>query len=202
MGSRCWLIKSIGFGKHKLGNYLEEDIAHIIRGCIANDRRSQELLYKSYYRSMMSLCLRYTKNNEDALEVLNSGFLKVFRSISRFDATQASLYTWIRTIVINTCLDHIRKHKDRRPMTELSNAAEPAEADEILNKLHADHILACIRTLPEVHQAVFNLFVVEGYGHREIAAALEINESTCRWYLSEARKQLQNKIMELNKVHG
>ena len=90
-----------------MGN--EEEHINIIRGCKQNDRKAQEALYKAYYKAMVTICLRYTKDEEDAVEVLNNGFLKVFQNIQRYDPAQASLYTWIRTIVVNSCLDFIRK---------------------------------------------------------------------------------------------
>src|SRR5258705_5493313 len=86
----------------------EQNIDTIISGCKKDNRKAQEQLYRSYYRAMMNLCLRYTKNETDALEVLNTGFYKVYKNINRFDAGKASLYTWIRTIIINSCLDLLK----------------------------------------------------------------------------------------------
>ncbi len=90
---------------------MQQETEHIdrwIEGCIKNDRRAQEALYKAYYRAMISLCLRYTGNSEDAVEVLNNGFFKVFKNIQQYDRNKGSLYTWIRIVVINSCLDFIR----------------------------------------------------------------------------------------------
>ena len=81
----------------------------LITGCISGDRRAQELLYKQFYGPMSTICLRYTRNQEDAIEVLHNGFLKVYKNIHTYDATKASLYTWIRTIVVNSAIDFIRQ---------------------------------------------------------------------------------------------
>ena len=90
----------------------EQENIDIIRGCKEGDRKAQEKLYRNYYRAMITICLRYTKNEEDAVEVLNNGFLKVFRNIKLYESLQASLYTWIRIIIINSCLDrHIPSHR-------------------------------------------------------------------------------------------
>ncbi len=95
----------------------EQKIDSIISGCKAGNRKAQEELYRSFYRAMMNLCLRYTKNESDAMEVLNTGFYKVFKSIERYDPLRAALSTWMRTIIINSCLDFI-KRKERSFSTE------------------------------------------------------------------------------------
>ncbi|MEJ7627801.1 MAG: sigma-70 family RNA polymerase sigma factor [Ferruginibacter sp.] len=86
----------------------QQDINTIIHGCKDNNRKAQEQLYRNFYKAMMNICLRYTKNEEDAVEVLNNGFLKVFKNIKRYEPARGSLYTWVRTILINSCLDFIK----------------------------------------------------------------------------------------------
>lgn len=142
---------------------------------------------------MMSLCLYYTKNESDAVEVLNTGFLKVFHNIKRYESTQASLYTWIRTIVINSCLDHI-KAKKMEVYEELDEAAEVHIESGVVSRLNAKELLDMVRQLPPATQAVFNLYMIEGYSHKEIATLLGISTGTSKWHLSEARKQLRNLI--------
>ena len=142
----------------------------------------------------MTLCLRYTKNESDAVEVLNTGFFKVFKNIQRYDPAQASLYTWIRTIVINSCLDFIKSKQRTEQHIALNDAMEADIPAEVINKIKATELLQLARQLPPATQAVFNLYVVEGYSHREISQLLGISEGTSKWHLSEARKQLQQKI--------
>ncbi len=117
----------------------------------------------------MQLCLRFTKNERDALEVLNNGFLKVFQNIHRYDAAKASLYTWIRTIVINSCIDFIKQKREWEVHNELYNATEVNIEPEAVSKLKAAQLLHLIRQLPPATAAVFNLYAIEGYTHKEVA---------------------------------
>ena len=143
---------------------------------------------------MITVCLRYTKNDEDAVEVLNNGFLKVFRNIQRYESSQASLYTWIRTIVVNSCLDFIKQKQKLEKVNELNEDTEVHIAPEIINKMKTAELLDQVRRLAPATQAVFNLYVIEGYSHKEIAQLLNISEGTSKWHLSEARKNLQQLI--------
>ncbi len=179
----------------------QEDIQIIIRGCLSNDRRAQEQLYKMFYHAMMTLCVRYTRNEGEAMEVLNDAFLKVFKSIGTYQSAKATMYTWIRRIVINTAIDHLRKKQAAMDTETLgSEGEEPAIDNQALSKLSGDILLRMIRELPAATGAVFNLYAVDGYSHREIGALLGISEGTSRWHLSEARKQLKTLIhlMESN----
>ena len=176
----------------------EQENIDIISGCKKGDRKAQEKLYKNYYRAMMSICLRYTRNDEDAVEVLNNGFLKVFKNIQRYDSKQARLYTWIRTIVINSCLDFIKQKQKLEKVEELNEGVEVHIHPEVISKMKTDDLLDQVRRLAPATQAVFNLYVIEGYNHKEIGALLSINEGTSKWHLSEARKNLQQLIKEDN----
>lgn len=173
----------------------------IINVCKKHDRKAQEQLYKSYYKAMMTLCVRYMKNDADAVEVLNTGFLKVFKNIDRYECKQASLYTWIRTIVINSCLDFIKAKQKMEQPKELAFACEVHVPAEVIGKMKATELLQLVRTLPPATQTVFNLYIMEGYNHREIGQLLNISEGTSKWHLSEARKQLQ-KMIEVQEAHS
>lgn len=172
----------------------DENIARLIEGCKKDDRKAQEQLYRSYYRAMVTLCLRYTKNETDAMEALNTGFYKVYKNINRFDASKASLYTWIRTIIIHTCLDMIRGKQHISGTGELEQAASVHVPPAAISKMSATDILKLVRELPPATQAVFNLYVMEGYNHNEIAEVMNISAGTSKWHLSEARKKLQAMI--------
>lgn len=174
----------------------EENINTIISGCKRNDRRSQELLYRNFYGTMMSFCLRYTRNEQDAMEVLNAGFYKVFKNIHRYDERKAALYTWIRTIILNTCIDFIKAKNGRIVQQELDQAAGVDLPPEVFERMSAQAILELIRKLPPATQMVFNLYVMDGYAHKEIGKMLQISEGTSKWHLSEARKQLQEMIQK------
>ena len=179
---------------------MQEYSQQIIDGCKQDDRKAQERLYKDYYRAMMTICLRYTKNDTNALEVLNNAFFKVFKNIQRYDPVQATLYTWIRTIVVNTCLDFIKAKQRVEAPGELDEAMVVHIPAEAISKMKADEILRMVRQLPPATQAVFNLYVLEGYSHKEIAIALKISEGTSKWHLSEARKTLKQMIQKENSL--
>jgi RNA polymerase sigma-70 factor (ECF subfamily) len=168
---------------------LEQDL---IKGCTLNDRRVQELLYKQYCSSMMVLCKSYTKNEEDAVEVLQDGFLKVFQQIDKYDANKSSLYTWIRTIMIRTAIDFLRKKNRKNVAIEWKEEYDPAIEAEALQQMSAQQIQCWLQHLPSTTRAVFNLYIMEGYNHKEISELLKISEGTSKWHLSEARKYLIN----------
>jgi RNA polymerase sigma factor (sigma-70 family) len=169
----------------------------LITGCITGDRRAQELLYKQFYGPMSTICLRYTRNQEDAIEVLHNGFLKVYKNIHTYDATKASLYTWIRTIVVNSAIDFIRQRGKFYNHIELEKAEEPAIDADAVQRMSSRELLKLVQQLTPATQGVFNLYVIEGYNHREIANLLGISEGTSKWHLSEARKQLQKLLQTL-----
>lgn len=175
-------------------SYSENDIGPLIEGCKKGDRLAQEKLYRGFYSVMMNICVRYTKNEADAFEVLNTGFFKVFKNIHSYSAGKAGPYTWVRTIIINTCLNHIRSKNKEMATHEISDSTEAYIQPEVVASLKAEDILQLVKQLPPATQAVFNLFVVDGYTHNEIAGMLNISEGTSKWHISEARKTLQKQL--------
>ena len=164
----------------------------LIKGCILNDRRMQELLYKQYCSSMMVLCKSYARNEEDAIEVLQDGFLKIFQQIDKYDASRSSLYTWMRTIMIRTAVDFLRKQNRKSVAVELKAEHEPSIDAEALYRMAAQQVQWMLQQLPATTRTVFNLYITEGYNHKEIGDLLKISEGTSRWHLSEARKYIIN----------
>lgn len=174
---------------------------NLLEGCIKNDRKAQEMLYKQFYGAMINICTRYTKNEEDAIEVLHNGFLKVYKHIGSYDATKASLYTWIKTIMVNSAIDFIRSRQKFKNNIELKESHEIAGMDnEAIHRMGATELLKLIQKLPNATQTVFNLYVIEGYNHREIGEILGISDGTSKWHLSEARRQLQQLLLTLHHV--
>ncbi|WEK36581.1 MAG: RNA polymerase sigma factor [Candidatus Pseudobacter hemicellulosilyticus] len=169
----------------------------LINGCINNDRLAQERLYKQFYGPMVSLCLRYTRNPEDAIEVLHNGFLKVYKNIHTYKAEKASLYTWIRTIIVHSAIDHIRSREKFYSKIALEKADEPSIDPDAVQRMSATELLRLVQRLSPATRSVFNLYVIEGYNHREIGALLHISEGTSKWHLSEARRQLQQLLQTL-----
>lgn len=172
-------------------NFREEDL---IKGCVLNDRWAQELLYKQYCASMMVLCKSYTKNEEDAVEVLQDGFLKIFQQIGKYDAGKSSIYTWMRTIMVRTAIDFLRKQNRKTIAIEWKEEYDPTIEAEALQRMTAVQIQCWLQNLPTTTRAVFNLYIMEGYNHREIGESLNISEGTSKWHLNEARKYLINLI--------
>lgn len=166
----------------------------LIEGCITNDRRSQEALYKQHYGPMMALCSRYVKNREDMVEVLHSGFLKIFQNIRSFDATKSALFTWMHTIMVRTAIDFLRKKNAMTPEVELTAAMEPEVQAKALVDTSTEEILRFLKQLPRTTAAVFNLYVIEGHNHKEIGKLLNISDGTSKWHLSEAKNQLAKLI--------
>ena len=170
--------------------------AEIIKGCKNDDRKAQEQLYKYFYDSMIRLSLRYTKNEADAKVVLNTGFLRVFKNIHQYNPSKAALYTWVRSIILNCCLDYVKSKNTQLQPDELHHAEDVKAESAIETKIKIEQILYLIRKLPLATQAVFNLYVMDGYGHKDIAKKLQISEGTSKWHLSEARKSLKLLILQ------
>ena len=173
----------------------------LVRGCMSNDRMAQEQLYKQFHGPMASICMRYTRNEHDAIEVLHSGFLKVFKNMDRFDPTKASLYTWIRTIMVNTAIDFLRQ-KNRWYIShgELEKVETGGIDPEAVDRMSVQELLKLVQQLPPATQAVFNLYVIDGYTHKEIGSLLGISDGTSKWHLSEARRLMQLYLSKLAKA--
>ena len=174
---------------------------NVLEGCIKNDRRAQELFYKQFYGPMMSLCLRYTRNEEDALEVLHNGFLNVSKHLGSYDPLKASLYTWIKTIMVNSAIDFIRASQKFKHQVELKESHDTGSTDnEAIQRMSSAEVLQLVQQLPAATQTVFNLYVIEGYNHREIGDILGISDGTSKWHLSEARRQLKQLLLTMHAV--
>jgi RNA polymerase sigma factor (sigma-70 family) len=165
-----------------------------IEGCKKQDRLSQKYLYDAYADAMMMLCMRYVNNLQDAEELMLNGFLNFFRTIDRFIFSGTdSISAWLKKIMVNECLMFLRKKGMR--LVDEEHAAEIAHGEDHLDRLAAHELFHLITTLPAGYRTVFNLFVVEGYGHKEIATMLNITEGASKSQLNKARKQLQKTIL-------
>jgi RNA polymerase sigma-70 factor (ECF subfamily) len=174
-----------------------KNINEILDSCIKNDRKAQEYLYKKFHGALWSICMRYITNKEEALEVLNDGYLKIFQNIKKFNENLSTLYTWMSRIMINTAIDFIRRKKTLKftPVHELQAENEDT-IDDIPDIYTEQQLVHFINQLPQTTKLVFNLYVVEGYTHEEIAGFLDITNSTSRWHVTEAKKRLRDIIKE------
>lgn len=168
-------------------NFEEKDL---IKACIRKERWAQKKLYEEHYSKMMGVCLRYSNSQEDALDILHEGFIKVFKNISKYQPG-TSISAWIRRIMINTSIDFYRKSIRRRTEDiEQAYDLSASEADAI-SQCSEKEILQVVQQLSPAYRAVFNLYVIEGYSHKEIAKILDITESTSRSNLVKARMKLK-----------
>ncbi|MDY9917661.1 RNA polymerase sigma-70 factor, ECF subfamily [Porphyromonadaceae bacterium NLAE-zl-C104] len=169
----------------------------LILACKQGKLWARKEVYDQYAPAMMALCRRYVSDMEDAKDVLQEGFLKIFVEIGQYSG-KGSFGGWIRKIFVNTSLDYMRK-KNRLKQKELLTGIEIEVSGSIpdMADITADDLIRCIDELPDTHRTVFNLFAVEGFSHREIAALLNIPESTSRSFFFRARQLLQKKVTEL-----
>ncbi|HRE50713.1 MAG TPA: sigma-70 family RNA polymerase sigma factor [Flavitalea sp.] len=171
----------------------EEELDRHIEGCKKNDRKSQKILYQSFYGYAMSICLRYAGSPSEASEILNDGFFKVFTQMHKYDHSRP-FKPWLSRIMCNTSIDHCRANTKKRQMEALEKAIPPAMEPGIGEKLDYEYLLSLVQKLPPGYRMVFNLFVIDGYTHEEIAARLKINVGTSRSNLFKARQHLQQML--------
>lgn len=170
----------------------------LVKGCLENDRKFQEYLYKRYASKMYGICLNYCSDNSAAKDVLQEGFIKVFKKIKSYQF-EGKLEVWIRKIITNTAIDYYRKNSRLNKYLEdkipEDNYYEVNET--ILSQLCTQDILNNLKKLPEGARIIFNLYVIEGFTHKEISEKLQISEGTSKSQYSRARSLLKNLLIEL-----
>jgi len=168
----------------------------IIESCKKNNRSAQKLVYENFFNRMFAVCRRYVKNEEETIEVLNDGFISVFQNIQQYKG-DGNFEGWVRRIIVNKALDHLKatkKYKETLQYIEdYEEEPEYIETD-IADSCDIEELHFLIGELPEISRIVFNLYAIEGFSHKEIAERLNISEGTSRWYLSESRKMLKQKL--------
>jgi RNA polymerase sigma-70 factor (ECF subfamily) len=175
----------------------------ILKACASNDRRAQKQLYEYCFKFLMPVCLRYHSNEEDARSSLNLAFLKIIKSLSDTDLDSLNFNAWSKRITTNTLIDEYRKSKNhtthyitKETERELDvfggNTQNDAESD-----FGCEAIFKLLKQIPEISAQVFNLYVIDGYSHREISDLLNMSEGTSKWHLSTARKLLREKLEKI-----
>lgn len=167
----------------------------LIDGCARGNRAMQKALYERYCRKMMVICLRYAKSTQEAEDILQEGFIKVFAAIKSF-REESRLGTWITRIMINTALNSQRQKLYLFPMVDVTDAALHEDENIGLSSFHLSELVSMIQTLPDGCRIVFNLFAIEGYNHKEISDLLKISEGTSKSQYSRAKSLLRNKLAE------
>jgi len=163
----------------------------LIYGCLHNDPSAQRELYNRYSPKMLSVCYRYAQNREDAEDMLQEGFIKVFTQINTFQ-NKGAFEGWIRRIIVHTCINFLKKYKKFNESVDLDHAGYLQVKEETIPSLmQAKQVVECIRLLPVGYKTVLNLYAIEGYSHKEIADMLEIEESTSRSQYTRAKAMLE-----------
>lgn len=175
----------------------EKVTEQLISDCIAQKRVAQHRLFKSYYGFMMSIALRYAHDEEEAQDMLNEGFMKVFSNLEKYKQT-GSFEGWMRRVMVNTALDYLRRnshHYETLPYDEISEQdIEIQVENSAMQNLTYNELMLCIQKLPTMSRNVFNLYVFDNYSHAEIAEMLGMKEGTSHWHLNFARNKLKEEI--------
>ena len=172
------------------------DEKQLIDGCKSGNRKAQQALYDKYSKRMMAICLRYVKNTEDARDLLQDGFVKLFTNIHQYTG-DGVFDAWVRKIFVNCALERLRQQdvlREADDITEMEYSDIPD--DSTVADLSAEEIMAYVRSLPDGFRTVFNMFAIEGYSHKEIGEKLHITESTSRSQYMRARRMLQKMILQ------
>ncbi|MGN6165421.1 MAG: RNA polymerase sigma factor [Flavisolibacter sp.] len=167
----------------------------LIEGCIQGNRKMQHELYNRFASKMYGVCLRYAGNAEEAEDILQEGFIKVFNKIGSF-RSEGSFEGWIRRIFVNTAIEHFRKKIYLQPITDYEEDTVEGKYLSVLDSLAEKDIIQLVQQLSPGYRTVFNMYVVEGYTHKQIAEALNISEGTSKSQLSRAKLILQDMVQQ------
>lgn len=166
------------------------DEISLIKACSNGDNKAFKKIYEIHSGTMYSICLRYMNNEDEAKDALQEGFIKVFKNIQKFTFS-GSFEGWMKRIFVNSSIELIRKRKKHLDVSELNSNELPLTAKIETGTMDAEKMMTLVQQLPAGYRTVFNMFVVDGYSHKEISEYLEISESTSKSQLFKARKQLQ-----------
>lgn len=183
----------------------DKQLIKTIKRCRNGDRKSQEALFKAYYSKMMGVCMRYSRDRDTAQDLCQIGFIKVFEKLDRY-SFDGSFDGWIRRIMVNTAIDHIRKSKKELSIIEDDNRIADTKIDEGSDEqfvgLEVKDVVTAVQQLSPAYRNVFNLYVMENYTHREIAEILGISEGTSKSNLAKAKMNLRKLLKDKRKYHG
>jgi RNA polymerase sigma factor (sigma-70 family) len=175
----------------------EEEIHQLITGCAKQDRKCQKMLYKAFYGFAMGICLRYANDRDEAADVMNQGFFKVFTHIGKYDPARP-FKAWLGKIMMNTSIDYYRANLKMAYAEDLDKAENLSDGELPDRKLNYDDLLSLIQQLPNAYRTVFNLFAVDGYSHEEISVMLNINIGTSKSNLHKARQKLKQMLLDID----
>lgn len=176
----------------------EQQLRLLIQACQKKDRKSQKQLYHLFYSYAMTVGLHYSQNREEAKEIVNDSFVKVFQKLDKYDYG-LSFKAWLRRIIINTAIDYHRMYHKHKPHLAIVHSNEPVTMESGFDKLAMDDLLQMIQALPPMYRLVFNLYIMEGFKHEEIAEQLGISVGTSKSNLSRAKLKLQQMLGKTKK---
>ncbi len=191
--------------KDSTTNLNKEELYGLIEACLHKNREGQKKLYTVFFEYASEICLRYASSDEDTIEILNDGFLKIFTELRKFECKHdnpvAAFKAWLKQIMVYTAIDHFRKNKKHLQNTSLSEAVLmiPSIEETNLDKLSYKEIIACVQKLPPSYRTVFSLYVLDGFTHNEISEQLGIATGTSKSNLAKAKMHLQKMLGELSK---
>lgn len=179
--------------QNKLPDIPPQELKQLVKGCLTGDPSCQRALYERYAPKMMLLCLRYARNSQEAEEILQDGFLQMYRHIDQYKFI-GSFGSWLRKIMINSALMHYRGKHTAFRIVPLVPELDTSAGEDFGDRLGEQELIRLIQTLPPAYRMVFNLYVFEGLKHREIAQLLKISEGTSKSNLSDARSLLRQAL--------
>lgn len=168
----------------------------LIEGCKKGNRQSFESLYKQYAGRLLSIAMRYSFTTFEAEDILQESFIKIFNSINSYEY-KGSFEGWLKKIVVTTAINHYNKDKTKQSQTDLYyNEEDSEDVVDVISKMSTDELLDIIQTLPDGYRMVFNMYVIEGYTHKEIGELLSISEGTSKSQLAKGRVLLKSKLLQ------
>lgn len=170
----------------------------LIKQCLGGDRIAFKHIFDKYAAKMVSICTRYMKSREAAEDVVQDGFIKVFRKLNTYQ-NRGSFEAWIRIIMVNTALKELSKKHNKQDIISLDSTWNPSFDPEVISYLGEEELINLIQMLPRGYRTVFNMYAIEGYSHKEIGEKLDIGESTSRSQLVKARNMLKKMVNNLQK---
>ncbi len=172
----------------------------LIKACLKNNQRAQKALFNAHSSRLMGVCLRYAKSRDEAQDMLQDGFIKIFQKLDTYSG-EGAFGGWLHRLMVNTCLDQIRKNQKLGFNVEIEKVEIGSiDAEDALSKMRTQELLSLIQQLPDGYKVVFNMFAIEGYGHKEIAEILEISENTSKSQYRKAKIWLQNALEKLDRI--
>ena len=177
----------------------DDRLLQILKGCLKNDRVSQKELYQHFYAYGMSIGLRYSRDEEEAVLILNDGFMKVFKYLKNFDLSKP-FKPWLRRILVNTAIDHYNMSAKQPQAMDLDEVQNADSSQDAISGITYQEIVALMRNLPPSYRTVFNLHIIEGYSHEEIAKKLGVSVGTTKSNLFKAKRKMQEMLEEFFEV--